>query len=73
MRTPCVAGRDMIGPVNVNMAAEQLLRELEAKVEGDQSLPPEEKKSLLQKIQDLATSPKVVEYITAIVKGWLGG
>jgi hypothetical protein len=65
---------DVTGPVTVNVTkVHQFFSDLEKHVAADATIPKPEKKSLLTKIKELATSPKVVEYATAIFKGWVGG
>jgi hypothetical protein len=65
---------DVTGPVTVNVEiGHKFFTELQKHIEADAAISEPEKRTLLDKIKDLATSPKVAEYATAFFKGWISG
>lgn len=71
-----IAGRDIHGDVTVGITGPQLLEILGKQIDADPTIPAEEKKSLLQKLKDLASEPKIVGLaataLAQAVKAYLG-
>jgi hypothetical protein len=55
-----VAGRDIHGGVTFNMTATDLLDVVRKAIEADANVPEPEKKTLLEKLKEIATNPSVI-------------
>jgi hypothetical protein len=66
-----VAGRDVVGASSYNVTSvRQIFTELERRIAEDPDIPDEEKTTTVSKIRDFVLTPRIAEFLGAILKGW---
>lgn len=62
-----VAGHSINGPVTVNITALTVLEAMVKRIEGDKTLQPEEKRSILERLRGFMMHPYVTNLATSMI------